>query len=122
MTMTSSINPLRGEVWQVSFDPAVGSEIQKNRPAVVVSPNSVSRLPLRIVVPLTDWDERWRAYLWMVEIPKSGRNGLSKNSSADAFQVKSLSTGRFLQKRGDLRAEQVDDIAAAVAICVGFNP
>jgi mRNA interferase MazF len=47
--------PKRGEVWTVRFDPAVGAEIQKVRPAVVIGVDSVGRLPLKIVVPITDW-------------------------------------------------------------------
>jgi mRNA interferase MazF len=39
----------------VLFDPSVGAEIQKTRPAVVMNVSTMGRLPLRIVVPLTDW-------------------------------------------------------------------
>ena len=45
---------LRGEVWWVEFDPAVGSEIRKTRPGVIVSNNSANRnLSRVIVVPLS---------------------------------------------------------------------
>jgi mRNA interferase MazF len=47
--------PSRGEVWDIRFDPSVGAEIQKIRPAVVISLDSIGRLPLRIVVPITEW-------------------------------------------------------------------
>ena len=47
--------PARGEVWLVDFDPAVGSEIRQMRPALVMSLDAVGRLPLRLVVPITDW-------------------------------------------------------------------
>lgn len=47
--------PARGEVWHVRFDPAVGAEIQKTRPAVVISVDEVGVLPLRIIVPITGW-------------------------------------------------------------------
>ena len=44
----------RGEVWWVAFDPAVGSEIQKTRPAIIVSNDSANRNLKRVgVVPLT---------------------------------------------------------------------
>jgi len=45
---------LRGEVWWVEFDPAVGSEVRKTRPAVIVSNDSANRnLARLVVVPLT---------------------------------------------------------------------
>ena len=44
----------RGEVWWVAFDPAVGIEIQKTRPAIIVSNDSANRnLKRVVVVPLT---------------------------------------------------------------------
>ena len=111
--------PKRGEVWNVRFDPAVGAEIQKVRPAVVVSMDSVGRLPLKIVVPITDWKPAFAHFAWFVHLPATADNGLTKDSGADAFQVKSLAEARFLDKLGELTTGQLDDIAAAVAVCVG---
>lgn len=111
--------PMRGEVWWVRFDPSMGAEIQKTRTAVVVSVPGVGRLPLRVVVPITEWQARYASYPWMVNLPVSPKNGLSKESGADAFQVKSVSEGRFVNRLGSLTDAQLDDIAAAVALCVG---
>ena len=111
--------PKRGEVWNVRFDPAVGAEIQKLRPAVVISMDSVGRLLLKIVVPITDWNPAFANFAWFVYLPATPDNGLAKDSGADAFQVKSLSDARFLDKLGELTAGQLDDISSAVAACVG---
>ena len=49
----------RGEVWWVEFDPSVGSEIRKTRPAVIVSNDSANRNLLRVVViPITSNTDR----------------------------------------------------------------
>ena len=44
---------------------------------------------------------------------------LDKESAADCFQVKSVSLSRFVAKIGDLRADETEEIGAAIALCVG---
>ena len=44
----------QGEIWLISLDPAIGAEIKKTRPAVVVNNNALGKLPLKIIVPITD--------------------------------------------------------------------
>ena len=73
--MSTVPTPSRGKVWLVDFDPAVGAEIQKVRPALVISVNSVGRLPLRVVVPLTDWKPAYAHFPWFVFIPADGEAG-----------------------------------------------
>jgi mRNA interferase MazF len=46
-------------------------------------------------------------------------NGLTKESGADAFQVKSVSETRFLDRLGELTSSEMDDIANCIALCVG---
>lgn len=88
--MSTVPTPSRGEVWLVDFDPAVGAEIQKLRPALVISVDAVGRLPLQMVVPLTDWKPQYASFHWYVLIPADSNNGLRKDSGADAFQTKSV--------------------------------
>ena len=117
--MATAPRPQRGEIWIVRFDPSIGAEMRKLRPAVVVNLDSIGRLPLRIVVPLTDWQLTFIALPWFVPISASAANGLVKDSGADAFQVKSVSENRFVQRIGSLTNVQLDEVAAAVALCVG---
>src|SRR6266545_5049899 len=119
--MGTNPSPCRGEVWRVRFDPSVEPEQKKVRPAVVISEDAVGRLPLRLVVPITDWKPHFAHYPWFVHLSVTLTNGLTKESGADAFQVKSIPERRFVQKLGILPSSQLDLIAAAVAICVGAN-
>jgi mRNA interferase MazF len=102
----------------VDFDPSIGAEIRKVRPAVVIGLDRIQHLPLRVVVPLTDWKPRYLASFWFVRIPANPANGLAKDSGADAFQVKSVSEARFTRWLGVASADEIDAIAEAVASVV----
>ena len=106
--MATVPTPKRGEVWLVRFDSSAGAEIRKLRPAVVVNLDAIGRLPLRIVVPVTDWNSDFGNLSWFVFLPAASENGLSKDSGADAFQVKSVSETRFVRKPGEVTNAQID--------------
>lgn len=112
----------RGQIWDINFEPQVGAEIAKIRPAVVLSIPDVGRLPLRIVVPITTGSSHLHAASWVVRIVADRANGLSHDSYADAFQVKSISLDRFVRRRGRLFPHDLELLAASVAMCVGFSP
>ncbi len=109
--MARAQRPHRGEIWNVRFDPSVGAEIRKLRPAVVCNLDSIGRLPLRIVVPLTDWQTSFGKLPWFVLIPAAEASGLVKDSGADAFQVKSISENRFVSRIGKVTGDQMEEIA-----------
>lgn len=111
--------PTRGEIWEVNFNPSVGAEIQKTRPAVVMNVPEVGRLPLVIVVPVTEWQTAFAQLPWFTKLLPAPANGLIKESGADAFQVKSISVLRLMRKAGCLMDEETDLIAEAIALCVG---
>src|SRR5437763_197144 len=114
--MTTNPTPVRGEVWRIRFDPAEGDEIKKVRTAVVLSENAVGRLRLKIVVRVTEWKQKFASYPWFVFLSPTPTNGLTKDSGADAFQVKSVSETRFLDRLGELTPAEVDSIASAIAV------
>ncbi|MBI3461960.1 MAG: type II toxin-antitoxin system PemK/MazF family toxin [Planctomycetes bacterium] len=117
--MATAPAPKRGEIWLIDFDPAAGAEINKLRPAVVINVDTIGRLPLRMVVPITDWKPHYARYPWFVELLATPANGLAKDSGVDAFQTKSISLRRFVRQLGHVTADQLDEIASAVALCVG---
>jgi mRNA interferase MazF len=119
---TPAINPQRGEIWWVNFDPTTGEEIQKTRPADIITAPGMGRNQLKVVVPIIGWKPRYTKYLWMFRLSPSKMNGLTKESSADASQVKSISVQRFDKQIGTVTGDELDDILAAVALVIGYNP
>jgi mRNA interferase MazF len=113
--------PARGEIWLINFNPSIGAEIMKERPAVVVSADHIGALPLRIVVPLTS-SAVASGKPWMVPIRATPQNQLDRDTVADAFQVKSVSVKRFVHLIGKLTPKQMDDIAAAIALSIDYTP
>jgi len=100
----------QGEIWLINLDPTVGAEIKKIRPAIIVSDDSLGKLPLKIIVPITDWKDRYEIAPWMIKLEPNLKNGLTKDSSADCFQVRSVSQERFVKKMGNISAIQMDEI------------
>jgi mRNA interferase MazF len=100
----------QGEIWLINLDPTVGAEIKKIRPAIIVSDDSLGKLPLKIIVPITDWKERYEIAPWMIKLEPNSKNGLTKDSSADCFQVRSVSQERFVKKLGNISAAIMDEI------------
>jgi mRNA interferase MazF len=109
-------NPRRGEIWRVNLDPTVGSELRKIRPCIVMSSDQVGRLPVKIVVPLTDYKPHYQAFVWLVRIDPSKSNGLTNISAADCLQIRGCSTLRFIEKIGALAGRDVARVAAATAV------
>ena len=100
----------QNEVWLINLDPTVGSEIRKTRPAIIVNDDSLGKLPLKIIVPITDWKDRYEIAPWMIKIKSNSTNGLIKDSSADCFQVRSVSKDRFVKRLGELSESLMDEI------------
>jgi mRNA interferase MazF len=104
----------QSEIWLIDLDPTKGAEIQKIRPSVIINDDKLGKLPLRIVVPITDWKDRYDIAPWMVKIDSSNSNGLSKTSAADCFQLRSLSQERLIRKLGNIDNSVLADIKEAV--------
>ncbi len=85
----------RGEVYIVQLDPTRGSEIQKTRPCLVVSPDELNHnLRTVIVAPMTTGG---RAYPWRVQCRFQGRTG-----SVVIDQLRTVDTERLLKRLGKL--------------------
>lgn len=115
----------RGQIWWVNLDPTVGSEIQKKRPCVIVSSDAATRLPLRIVVPLTHWNEGFSTSPFHVRVEADNADawegvGLKKGGAADVMQVRCVSEDRFESYIALMSAEKMEEIVAAIAAVIEY--
>ena len=119
--VNQGVNPKRGEIWRVDLDPTIGAEMQKTRPCIVLSGDNVGRLPLRLVVPLTAWQEHFAGNLWMVKIKATRGTGLTKDSTADAFQLRGVDLARFdtAGPMGKVSDADMEQVMAAVTLTIG---
>jgi mRNA interferase MazF len=113
-------SPRRGEIRLVNFDPTVGTEIKKTRPAVVISSDAVGRLPIKLVAPLTDWKNHYAPNIWHVRVDLDSINGLTKTSAVDALQLRGMDRQRFIRRLGHISAETLEEITLAVAALIEY--
>jgi mRNA interferase MazF len=109
----------QGEIWQICLDPAIGAEMKKARPALIINVDALGKLPLKIIAPITDWKEYYSNYPWMVKIIPTGQNGLNKISAVDCFQIRSVSVERFAAPVGSVEPEIITQIQEAVIKVIG---
>ena len=118
---TSSPTPKRGEIWDIDLNPTKGQEINKIRPAVIISSDGIGKLRIKIVVPITEWQATFEGNFWHIQVQPTSLNGLSKISAADALQVRSLSLERFMRCRGRVTKQELEEIVQALAAVVEFT-
>jgi mRNA interferase MazF len=121
LSSPSSPTPKRGEIWLVNFDPTVGTEIQKTRPAVVVSSDAVGRLPIKLVAPLTDWKEYFAPNIWHVRIDPDPSKGIIKVSAVDTLQLRGMDQQRFIRKLGQVSPTTMEEIVLAIAAIIEYS-
>ena len=70
---------------------------------------------------MTDWKEKYEIAPWMVEIAPDKKNELTKISSADCFQIRSLSEKRFVKKIGVIEHELLHEIKEGLAMILSIT-
>ena len=98
----------RGDVWWVNFEPSVGGEIRKKRPAIIVSNNSANKfLNCLQVIPITSNTDRLfpsEAYVTVV----------GKKGKAMADQLATVSKQRLTKRIGSVSDDEMNMVVEAI--------
>lgn len=105
----------RGEVWRVNFEPAVGGEIRKQRPAVIVSNDVANKYLNRLqVVPLTSQADK--VYPCEAVVTVAG-----KTNKAMADQLTTVSKKRLVNHLGKLSSPDMSRVEHAIKVQLGLD-
>ena len=105
----------RGDVWWVNFEPAVGGEIRKQQPAIIVSNDAANKHLNRVqVVPLTS--SVGRVYPSEAVVEFAGKQG-----KALADQLTTVSKQRLINRAGSVSAAEMRQIEQAIRIQLGIE-
>ena len=103
----------RGDVWLVSFDPSLGGEVQKTRPAAILSNDTANALLNRVqVVPISSQVGRLYPAEAYVDVAGERRKAM-------ADQITTISKQRLLRQLGTLSKENLEAVARVV--CIQLN-
>jgi len=105
----------RGEIRLTNLEPTIGAKMRKIRPVVIVNDDETGTLPLRIVVPITDWKDHYEEILWMVKTVPDEENKLEKTSAIDTFQIRCVSEERFIKRIGRVSNKILEEMTTTLA-------
>ena len=106
--------PRRGDVWLVSFDPGIGGEIQKTRPALILSNDTANALLNRVqVVPISSQVDRLYPAEAFITL-----NGERRKAMAD--QITTASKQRLIRHLGALAPEDLAGVVRVVCLQLGI--
>lgn len=99
------------DIWLIDFKDSVGHEQKNQRPSIIWK--DFDHLGMAIIIPLTSSAEAER-FSYTCLISQSLKNGLSQDSTALLFQIKSIDKQRFIKKVGELDQGDVSSIAGVL--------
>jgi mRNA interferase MazF len=98
------VNPQRSQVWLVSLEPTLGSEINKTRPCVLISPDETNRLLRTVIVaPLTSTIKNYPTRLSITF--------QNRPSSIALDQIRTVDKSRLIKKLGAISTNECQSVA-----------
>ncbi len=109
----------RGEIWLVDFDPALGHEMKKSRPAVIIqNDRGNAYAPTTIIAPITSQkiDRVYPFEVLLYEVP-----GLEKTSKVLLSHIRAIDKMRLIKKISKVGDDNISKINDAIKISLGLN-
>jgi mRNA interferase MazF len=115
MTAQRIIQPIRGEIYLVNFDPTIGSEISKTRPALIIQNNIANESsPITIIAAVTSkFDDRLYPTEVLIEPPEGG---LKITSVVLLNQIRSIDRQRLIRRIGAIGSAKLNEVDRAIQI------
>ena len=107
--------PQRGELYWVNLDPAIGSEIAKTRPALIISNDIGNQYAQRVIVAPVSSGSLGKIYPFEVHL-HSGEGGIARESKILLDQIRTLDKSRLGEQIGTLSAERMEEVNRAIRI------
>lgn len=117
--MAKIISPIRGEIYLINFDPTLGSEIRKTRPALIIQNDVANKhSSVTIVAAITSkYDEQ----LYPTEILiVAGTGGLKQDSVVLLNQIRSIDRQRLTKRIGEVEEDVLKKVDAAIKISLAL--
>lgn len=113
------VTPERGDIYLINFDPAIGAEIRKTRPALVLQNDIANRFsPITIVAAITS---RVNEPLYPTEVLIGGKEiGLTHDSVVLLNQIRSIDKKRLVKYLGAVGKETMNKVDHALEISLGM--
>jgi mRNA interferase MazF len=111
--------PRRGEVYLVNFDPVIGAEIRKTRPALILQNDIANRhSPLTIVAAITS---QFEEPLYPTEVLlTASEGGTTKDSVILLNQIRSVDKRRLARRLGAIRSESMRRVDRSLQVSLGL--
>ncbi len=114
--------PKRGDIYLTSFDPTVGREIKKTRPALIVQNDVSNRLSwMTIVAPITSTIQFPLNPVYVL-LSADDRTGLLVTSVALLSQIRAVDRIRLIKLIGAVDRETLERVDEAIRISLGLTP
>lgn len=109
-----------GEIWLVKYDPSIGHEFQKTRPAIIISSNNILKYSnvVTVIAVTGSYDNKISDD---IEIRKNNENNLFADSVIKIHHISSFDKNRFVKKIGEIDSENLGKIKERLKILLALE-